>query len=185
MKKIKISVETLSLILFIVALFPLRSYAAVRQRPVNYKGYVSSLTFTIIKHKESITKFHKPVINRKILITNALNKIAMAFKKHIAVKPKTITAYGFGFNLYRINSLLAERLNYIKSLIKGKKVISITGYTDHFGTKAYNNKLALERAKAAEKYLRLKNIKLYGHGKCCYISKINLKDRRIVLKYLP
>ena len=191
MKKIKISVEILSLILFIVALFPLRSYAAVRQRPVKYKGYVSSLTFTIIKHKKSITKFHKPVINRKILITNALNKIAMAFKKHIPVikvksfKPKTVTAYGFAFSSYKINSLLAERLNYVKGLIKDKKVISITGYTDNFGSKAYNNKLALERAKSAEKYLGLKNIKLYGYGKCCYISKINLKDRRIAIKYLP
>ncbi len=191
MKKIKISVEILSLILFIVALSPLRSYAAVRQRPVKYKGYISGLTFTIVKHNESVTKLHRPVINKNASVINALNKLSLAFKKRITVKKvkihkfKTILAYGFAFNSYKISTLLKERLNYIKSLIKDKKVISIAGYTDNFGSKAYNNKLALERAKSAEKYLGLKNIKLYGYGKCCYISKVNLKDRRIVIKFLP
>ena len=177
--------------LSVLLLMPLQSYAATRQRDVNYKGYISSLTFAIVKHKENITKFHKPVINKKVSIVNALNKISFALKKHPQVKkfkslkPKSITAYGFAFNSYKLNSLLRERLNYIKGIIKNKKAISITGYTDHFGTKAYNNKLALERAKSVESYLGLKNIKLYGYGKCCYISKINLKDRRVVIKYLP
>lgn len=177
--------------LSVILLIPFQSYAATRQRNINYKRYISSLTFAIVKHKETITKFHKPIVNKQISVTNALNKLSLIFKKHIIVKKakslkfKNIIAYGFAFNSYKINSLLAERLNYIKDVIKNKKVISITGYTDHFGTKAYNNKLALERAKSAERYLGLKNIKLYGYGKCCYISKINLKDRRVVIKYLP
>jgi len=49
------------------------------------------------------------------------------------------------------------------------------------GITAIFDKLALERAETAERFLGLKNIKIFGYGKCCYISKINLKDRRVVI----
>ena len=171
-----------------------KSYSAVRQRPFVYNGYVPQSSFVILKHKANLSKFPplpKKVISRAGSVQKALINIARLLKIKRPVKPviKKYTAYGFNFNSYAITKLLRQRLNYIKTLIRNrsqhlsvKDVISITGYTDHFGTKAYNNKLALKRALSVEKYLGLKNIRLFGYGKCCYISKRNFKNRRVVIK---
>ena len=165
-------------------------FAKTRQQDYNYgKGYLPALTY-VFQKKQNLTVFKKSV--QKMVnngVAGALKKMAYLLKKNasairaVKFKPVKFTVYGFKFNSFAINKLLSIKLNKIKKLISEKKinVKSITGYTDHFGTKAYNNKLALERAKSAERYLDLKNIKLYGYGKCCYISKINLKDRRVIV----
>ncbi len=94
--------------------------------------------------------------------------------------------YGFAENSSVITPLMKVALLKIKNIIKNKN-ITITGYTDHYYTKAYNEALAFKRALAAEKFLNskkpiLRNIGLSGKGKCCYISKINHINRRIVIK---
>ena len=182
--------KILLIVLTVCLVFAGNAFAKTRQRAYNYGvKYVPALTYVFQKNK-SLTKFQKPI--RKTTdgsVAGALKKMAYLLKKNVstihAVKFKSVklTVYGFKFNSFAINKLLSIKLNKIKKLISEKKinVKSITGYTDHFGTKAYNNKLALERAKSAERYLDLKNIKLYGYGKCCYISKINLKDRRVIV----
>ena len=165
-----------------------KSYSAVRQRPFVYNGYVPQSSFVILKHKANLSKF--PPLPRKVIysansVKKALTDIAMLLKIKRPAKPviKKYTAYGFNFNSYKIDKLVRQRLNYISSQIPlGKDVVSITGYTDHYGTESYNNKLALERALSVEKYLGLKNIRLFGYGKCCYISKRNFKNRRVVVK---
>ena len=201
-KKILFLAFFLIVFLFLTVLtFMPRAYSAVRQRPFRYNGYVPQSTFVILKHKANLTKFLPPpkkkVITPVSSVKKALTSMAGLFKiksSGVTKKPvkqviKKYTAYGFNFNSYAITKLLRQRLNYIKTLIRNrsqhlsvKDVISITGYTDRYGTKSYNNKLALERALSAEKYLGLKNIKLSGYGKCCYVSKRNFKNRRVVVK---
>ena len=177
--------------LFLTAftLLPLsKSYSAVRQRPFEYKGYVPQSSFMILKHKANLSKF--PPLPKKVIfpensVKKTLSGIANLLRIKMPAKPviKKYTAYGFNFNSYKIDKLVGQRLNYIKTLIHNhKNVISITGYTDSRGTKSYNDKLALKRALSVEKYLGLKNIRLFGFGKCCYISKRNFKDRRVVIK---
>ncbi len=194
-KKILFLAFFLIVFLFLTVLtFMPRAYSAVRQRPFRYNGYVPQSTFVILKHKANLTKFLPPpkkVISRAGSVKKALMGIAGIFKvknSGNAKKPakpviKKYTAYGFNFNSYTVNKFVGQRLNYIKTLIRNRNtVISITGYTDRYGTKSYNNKLAIERALSAEKYLGLKNIKLSGYGKCCYVSKRNFKNRRVVVK---
>ncbi|MHB1696621.1 MAG: OmpA family protein [bacterium] len=171
--------------------FTKNSFAKTRQRAYEYKGgYIPAATY-VFTNTESVTKLKRPAAYRKTekySVAGALSKLAGLIrinKKITAVKfkPKKFIIYGFHFNSYKINKTLKLKLAHIKNLINKKsfKVESITGYTDHFGTKSYNNKLAFKRAKSVENYLGLKNIKLLGYGKCCYISKINLKDRRVII----
>ena len=76
---------------------------------------------------------------------------------------------------------MKNSLRKIKPFLKNEKNITITGYTDHFGTKQYNDWLALKRAESAEKFLHVR-AKLKGYGKCCYISKINRINRRVEIE---
>ena len=182
--------KILLIVLTVCLVFAGNAFAKTRQRAYNYGAtYVPALTYVFQRNK-SLTKFQKPV--RKTAdgsVAGALKKMAYLLKRNasaihaVKFKPVKLTVYGFKFNSFVINKTLSKKLNKIKKLIAEKiiKVESITGYTDHFGTKAYNNKLALERAETAERFLGLKNIKIFGYGKCCYISKINLKDRRVVI----
>ena len=186
-KRILLIVFTLCLV------FAGNVYAKTRQHAYDYGAkYVPVLTY-VFQKKEALTKLQKPVSkSQSVPVAGALKRLADLLKgnasaiRSVKFKPVKLTVYGFKFNSFAINKILSKKLNKIKKLIAEKKIKikSITGYTDHFGTKAYNNKLALERAKSAESYLGLKNIKLYGYGKCCYISKINFKDRRVTINGL-
>ena len=161
-------------------------FAYTRQKTEIYGGYnIPVLTYVIApsRHLTVFKKFRR----KNITVLTALKRLQTIIGKNNVLRKtvyKTYTAYGFNFNSYKINPFVAGRLNYIKNLIRSKsiKILSIAGYTDNIGTKAYNDELALKRAKSAEKYLGLKHIKLYGYGKCCYISKYNFKNRRVVLK---
>ena len=183
----------LSIVFTLCLVFAGNAYAKTRQRAYDYGAkYVPVLTY-VFQKKEALTKLQKPVSkSQSVPVAGALKRLADLLKgnanaiRSVKFKPVKFTVYGFKFNSFTINKILSRKLNKIKKLIAEKKIKikSITGYTDHFGTKAYNNKLALERAKSAESYLGLKNIKLYGYGKCCYISKINFKDRRVIINGL-
>ncbi len=66
-------------------------------------------------------------------------------------------------------------------------VLQIHGYTCDLGTKKYNDKLAVDRAKAVAVFLESNGIKpvmVTGEGKCCYVSKEPQKNRRAVITYL-
>ena len=181
------------IILFACLVFAGNVFAGTRQSVYNYgTKYVPVLTY-VFKNSRNITKFKKPVVINKIKYSavEGLANLARIMNndnttmrmKAIKFKPETLTIYGFRFNSYKVNNLLAKKLKRIKNLISKKRfsIKSITGYTDHFGTEEYNSQLAMERAESVEDYLSLKNIKLYGYGKCCYISKHNFKDRRVVI----
>jgi len=172
--------------LLICLVFAKYSFAQARQRAYQYKGnYVPANTYVFV-NKSNITKLKPAVDNvKQSSISDALTNLARLINnkkiKSVKYKPEKFIISGFAFNSYKLNKTLKNKLNKILNLISKKILIvkSITGYTDHFGTKAYNNKLALERAKSVKRYLALKDIELKGYGKCCYISKINIKDRRV------
>lgn len=185
--------KKLALILIILTLFLCgKSFAGTRQAVYRYGGnYVPALTY-VFASSVKITVLKKPEkqkMNLKKPVYSTLKKFSFMLKNKSSIASpvrifRTFIAYGFNFNSFVINKLVKSKLiNIDKSIKSGNyKVLSITGYTDHFGTKAYNNKLALERALSSEKFLDLRHIKLYGYGKCCYASKINRKNRRIVIK---
>jgi outer membrane protein OmpA-like peptidoglycan-associated protein len=59
--------------------------------------------------------------------------------------------------------------------------LSVKGYTCEIGSKQYNDKLAVRRAKAVARVLEEEGIHLSevsGEGKCCYVSKELSKNRR-------
>ena len=185
--------KKLSLILIISTLFICgKSFAGTRQAVYRYNGnYAPTVTYVFVPAVK-ITILKKPEkqkMNLEKSVYSTLGKFSFMLKNKSSIAShvrifRTFITYGFNFNSFAINKLVKSKLiNIDKSIKSGNyKVLSITGYTDHFGTKAYNNKLALKRARSAEKFLDLRRIKLYGYGKCCYVSKINRKDRRIVIK---
>lgn len=61
----------------------------------------------------------------------------------------------------------------------------VTGYTCDIGSKEYNDRLALRRARAVQNYLGDIVKEIDGKGKCCYIdSKDKAKNRRAEIKPL-
>jgi len=78
----------------------------------------------------------------------------------------------FDYNSSYLNRTEKEKLLKKVSELQGKTV-TVIGYTDHVGSKKYNDWLALRRAKRVASILirnqvSVKDIK--GKGKCCYIS---------------
>lgn len=166
------------------------AFACTRQRNVYYdKYYVANLTYTLTK-SQRITplkpykhfNYHISKLTRKIFSQLALNN---AYKnlKHSSKHAKEIlyTVSGFEFNHYNLTPAIKNKLRKIEPLLKNKKNITIIGYTDHFGTKKYNDWLALKRAESAKKFLNVE-AKVKGYGKCCYISNINKINRRIEIE---
>ncbi|MCL4428745.1 MAG: OmpA family protein [Deltaproteobacteria bacterium] len=149
------------------------------------KYYVQNLTYTIVKSKH-ITHLRAYKIKKADFhIAKLLNvvggqvRINQAYKK-LKTAVRTFTVSGFAFNHYNLTSQMKSLLNRIKPFLQNKRV-TIIGYTDHFGTKAYNNRLALKRAKTARNYLHIK-ARVKGYGKCCYISKTNRINRRVIIQ---
>ena len=166
------------------------AFAYTRQRNVHYdKYYVANLTYTLTK-SQRITplkpykhfNYHISKLTHKIFSQLALNNVYKSLK-HSKKPAKEIpyTVSGFAFSRYNLTPAMKYRLSKIEPLLKNKKNITIIGYTDHFGTKKYNDWLALKRAESAKKFLNVE-AKVKGYGKCCYISNINKINRRIEIE---
>lgn len=199
MKKIIIS--------FLIILFlPVYSNAFTVQyifKPNKY--YVNHKTYGLTPNKTITKLIPQPIIRisynkiyKNFIKKNEAKKIVKFYKQksyyangHLTnvkylksglYSNKGLILYGFAENSYVLTPLMKITLLKIKNIIKNKN-ITITGYTDHYYTKAYNEVLAFKRALAAEKFLNFKkHIGLAGRGKCCYISKKNHINRRIVIK---
>lgn len=66
-------------------------------------------------------------------------------------------------------------------------IIHVHGYTCELGTKEYNDKLALNRAKEVAKFLESNGVKpvmVMGEGKCCYISDDLPVNRRAEITFI-
>ncbi len=103
-------------------------------------------------------------------------------KKKISIKleeerPLKVNArIHFDFNKYSIKKEYLPYLNVIARYLKthDELKIKIIGYTDNIGSKAYNDKLALKRAKAVKNYLvkmgiPASRIEILGVGKDKYL----------------
>lgn len=97
---------------------------------------------------------------------------------------KTHAMIHFELNSAKIKKEYLPYLNVISRYLKTHKnlKVKIVGYTDNIGTKSYNNKLALKRAKAVKNYLikmgvKSDRIEIIGKGKEDYLfdnkSKLN------------
>ena len=185
------------LITFLSVLFlPSFAFAAAGQRWISQNGYYAANLNYVFTVKRKITRLKPPVIkvapyraatlNAGVSIVSALNllkkSIAAEKGKKIKFLQKTgsYTVSGFHFNSSKINRYMTPQMNDIKYMLKNGriKIISITGYTDRIGSRAYNARLALKRAKSAELYFRIK-VNIKGLGKCCYVSRKSKLNRRV------
>lgn len=99
-------------------------------------------------------------------------------KEELKEEPLMVTArIHFDFDRYNIKREYMPLLNeVIKTLKDNPNVrVRIEGYTDSIGTKAYNDKLALKRAKSVRDYLvkhgiPADRIEMVGYGKEKYIA---------------
>jgi len=102
-------------------------------------------------------------------------------EKKVEIKAEKEIVF-FNFDSYRIRPKEKMKLNKIKS-DKGGGDYRITGYTCDIGTKKYNDRLALKRARAVRGYLGVK-AEVAGKGKCCYLDrKVRSKNRRVEIEF--
>ncbi len=103
------------------------------------------------------------------------------------IKTREITVH-FALNSAVLSASERRRLDGQRDLFHKAEEIEITGYTCRLGTKAYNDRLAAQRAETVRRHLfsSLTNGKtaavVKGLGKCCYVSKSNTPNRRSVVK---
>lgn len=90
----------------------------------------------------------------------------------------------FPFDSAKLTDKERKKLDFFLQKVNRHKNyrVKVTGFTDKAGSKEYNDKLALKRAKAVASYLKSKNGKLkvsvLGFGKCCYVSEKDEENRR-------
>ncbi len=168
--------------------------AAVRKKPLVFP---LAIKVTIPPEKES------PVDKQGINHTKPVNKTTEAKKEETKqelnrkapektlsnenvtnepVKKKEEKKYviNFDFNSSYLNAPAKVKLMKYIDKLKGKEV-RVVGYTDSFGSKRYNDWLALRRAKRVASVLKKYKInvtEVKGLGKCCYIGK-DSDNRRV------
>ena len=89
----------------------------------------------------------------------------------------------FAFDSYALRPTAKAKLKTIPSMLKGP--VSVIGYTDDIGTKAYNIGLSLKRARAVADYLKrlgVAQVAVIGKGECCPVSKLKKLNRRVEIK---
>lgn len=98
---------------------------------------------------------------------------------------KTHARIHFEFDSAKIKKEYLPYLNVISRYLKTHKnlKVKIVGYTDNIGTKSYNDKLALKRAKAVKEYLikmgvKPDRIEIIGKGKENYLFDNKTKLNR-------
>jgi outer membrane protein OmpA-like peptidoglycan-associated protein len=83
---------------------------------------------------------------------------------------------------------LKEIITFVNLHKKRIKNIKINGYTSHSGGKLFNKKLALARAnEISNVILKVINPDLIdktAHGKCCYVSNVQLLNRRVEIQII-
>ena len=109
-----------------------------------------------------------------------------------SVKPESTPPQTFRETLYFSNkaSDLSETENRKLAVIRvalaaagANAKVTITGYTDSAGSKAYNDRLALQRASSVKNHLKIIDADVSGAGKCCYANPSdNAKNRRVEVK---
>lgn len=130
---------------------------------------------------------------KKVLLETISAKEAKAAK---AEPLKTLTIY-FPFNSSQISEadekrlfdFIAERGDLAMGDPDGERFMKlyVTGFTDSKGSKTYNQKLALKRARAVESVLKKReynNVIVEAKGKCCYTESNteDAKNRRVEVK---
>lgn len=99
---------------------------------------------------------------------------------------RILSTIRFAFNSAKLTkqskSEIAKAAEEIRSLTPGRDaIIKVDGYTCKIGGKKYNDRLAKRRARAVAKQLRSLGVrvsKVAGEGVCCYVSKIDKRNRR-------
>lgn len=91
------------------------------------------------------------------------------------------TTVYFEFNSSIVSTAEERKLTEEIPGLKRSDVI-LAGYTCDIGGQQYNDRLALARARNVESILKEHGVipvKVYGKGKCCYVSKSKPKNRRV------
>lgn len=104
-------------------------------------------------------------------------------EKQLSTGDKAIlTTVYFAFDEYNISPEGYEKLKEIVLNYKDKEkpALKIIGYTDHVGTKEYNDMLALKRAMAVAGYFKVHGfdtVVVEGKGSCCFKETGELSRR--------
>ncbi len=109
----------------------------------------------------------------------------------VAPPPAPALTLHFDFDDYTVRPAELEKLrDFVKEIdLKTVEKIELNGYTCDIGTKAYNDRLALNRALSVKKALEglgipASLITVSGEGKCCYVSKKRPLNRRVEIRVI-
>ncbi|RMA97312.1 OmpA family protein [Hydrogenothermus marinus] len=149
------------------------------------KGVLSDVDNDGIPCYKEIAQGTNPYVSdKKVKIVKKEKPIKKKEVKKKEFEPLKLNArIHFEFDSANIKKEYLPYLNVISRYLKTHKnlKVKIIGYTDNIGSKKYNDKLALERAKAVKNYLIKmgidpKRIEIVGKGKEDYLfdNKTNL-----------
>lgn len=151
------------------------------------KGVFSDIDNDDIPCYKEIEQGTNPYVSNKKYVK--VKKVEEPVKKEIKKKEfkplKTHARIHFEFDSAKIKKEYLPYLNVISRYLKTNKnlKVKIVGYTDNIGSKKYNDKLALRRAKAVKTYLvkmgiNPKRIEIIGKGKEKYLFDNKTKLNR-------
>ena len=84
-------------------------------------------------------------------------------------RPRLLAVVRFAFDSARLD----ERARRVLAGVRADGPVEVQGYTDAVGSKPYNDRLAMARARAAARFLRAHGVdvmRVRGRGKCCYVA---------------
>lgn len=126
------------------------------------------------------------VIRVVVPVKAAQNNLASAAVKEAQTPEALALTIYFDFDSYVLRPAEKERLkDAFSQLGQLKGPVSVTGYTDDIGTRAYNMELSTARADAVAEYLKRLGVVpaiVMGKGECCPLSKIKKLNRRVEIK---
>lgn len=155
------------------------------------KGLVlapKALTPKPFKKPELVLRVSAPVKaaqNKKIQLVSSDEKETCMTSKRMSPRKLFLTVH-FDFDSYALRKAVKEKLKAAFPRIDHLRgPVSVTGYTDDIGTRAYNMRLSTERAGAVAEYLKELGVipaVVIGKGECCPVSSIKKFNRRVEIK---
>lgn len=112
-----------------------------------------------------------------IAITSAIDQTGQPQRPQAVSKPILVH---FGFD--KTNPDMPPALDGLLKILSDGDHIRITGYTDSTGDQAYNQKLALARAKQVAAWIEQRGVRnpleIVAKGNCCYLASNNTEQGR-------
>ncbi len=187
-------------IILLMLLVPVTGNATIiRQRPYRFSFEAAvareEQQFVVCSNCPDSRLTLRPVIP-PLAVRLAVPEQAPVSSTRLAVKPQTPTEVTgkqsgrtetvlFAFDSAQLSQDERSRLGELIKEFPESGPLEVTGYTCSIGSDAYNEQLALNRAKEVAAFLSKRGLTIgavFGRGKCCPVSSDKRLNRRVEIR---